>query len=167
MAVLNQGGEWQDAFSDTEDATRRHSSSASSVFTRTGPTLTPFSEISFEIASDVYTEVSLLEDSVADSADDPTVTAALEWWGKGAEQIILKYGLREIKLAYRFSIYGDESVLATILRKRWSFILNDFFVDLQAGDRERAKQLNKDQKIEGILVRMAFEFLHFLPPSGT
>lgn len=54
----------------------------------------------------------------------------------------------------RFRTYSDEDLPREILRTRWLLLLNTFFLSLHGGDRQTVNDLNKDQKVEGILEKL-------------
>ena len=88
------------------------------------------------------------------AADD----SPLGWWEEGAEKILRGSDLEAIQLVCRFRTYRDESLPGEILRTRWSPLLDAFFVRLHAGDRETVAELDKDQKVEGILKQLSPSF---------
>ena len=80
--------------------------------------------------------------------------SAFCWWEDGAKSILRGNDLQDIKLVCRFRIYSDEDLPREILRTRWSSLLNTFFLNLYGGDRQTVNDLNKDQKVEGILEKL-------------
>lgn len=92
--------------------------------------------------------------SYASSAND----SPLGWWENGAENILRGHDLQAIQLVCRFRTYRDESLPGEILRTRWPPLLNAFFVDLHAGDREIVVELDVDRKVEGILKQLSPSF---------
>jgi len=76
------------------------------------------------------------------------------WWEDGAKNILRGNDLQDIKLICRFRTYSDENLPREILHTRWLPLLNTFFLNLHEGDRQAVNDLNKDQKVEGILKKL-------------
>ncbi len=76
------------------------------------------------------------------------------WWEDGAKNILRGNDLQDIKLVCRFRTYSDENLPREILHTRWLPSLNTFFLNLHGGDRQAVNDLNKDQKVEGILEKL-------------
>lgn len=76
------------------------------------------------------------------------------WWEDGAKNILRGNNLQDIKLVCRFRTYSDENLPREILHTRWLPFLNTFFLNLHGGDRQAVNDLNKNQKVEGILEKL-------------
>ncbi|KAL2049686.1 hypothetical protein ABVK25_010027 [Lepraria finkii] len=59
-----------------------------------------------------------------------------------------------MKLVCRFRTYCDENLPRDILHTRWLPLLDALFLNLHGGDRQAVNDLNKDQKVEGILEKL-------------
>ena len=84
----------------------------------------------------------------------PVDNSPSRWWEDGAKNILCGTNLQDIKLVCRFRTYSDENLPREILGTRSLPLLNTFFLSLYGGDRQTVNDLNRDQKVEGILLKL-------------
>ncbi|KAL6713024.1 hypothetical protein ACLMJK_009420 [Lecanora helva] len=91
-----------------------------------------------------------------DNESEPTIASKTpsRWWEDEANEILLRHDFQDVKLACRFRTYSDENLLRDILRRRWALWLNAVFLSVHGVDRETVDNLNKDQKVGGILEKL-------------
>jgi len=87
------------------------------------------------------------------------------WWEDEPKNILCGNDLQDIKLVCRFCTYSDENLPREILHTRWLPLLNMFFLNLHEGDRQAVNDLNKDQKVEGVLEKLVSPLSSLDPPD--
>ncbi len=95
---------------------------------------------------------SSLRSSYTSSIDD----SIPPWWEAQAEYILRGHDLQAIRLLCRYRTYRDSSTPASILRTRWTPILNNSLLQLSAGtsSRSHVDDMDLDQKVKEILTRL-------------